>query len=128
MPAHLDPAARAHPDSRAPGDFLARLEASLQDADRQRSRQTLLRRARRILPVVLLVGPVVAWRLILASPGSAHSSISALAWLTFLLDVGVQVDNALLGYLGLQWLPSVVGGLLLVLITGWLLSSPPEKK
>jgi hypothetical protein len=58
------------------------------------------------------------------SPSSAHVAIDALAWLTFVLDVAVHVDNSILTYLGLKVLPTIVGVLLLVLITGWLLSAP----
>jgi hypothetical protein len=58
------------------------------------------------------------------SSSSAHVAIDTLAWITFLLDVGVHVDSSILAYLGLTLLPTIVGVLLLLLITGWLLSSP----
>jgi hypothetical protein len=51
-------------------------------------------------------------------------AINGLAWLTFLLDVGVQVDSAVLSYLGLQALPTIAGVLLFVLVSVSLLSRP----
>jgi hypothetical protein len=105
-------------------DFMQRLEESLRSADHLRRRRRMLQRVRSLLPALLLIGPIVAWRLMLVSPDGVHVSITALAWVTFLLDVGVHVDSALLSYLGLSLLPVVVGVLLLTLITAWLLSSP----
>jgi hypothetical protein len=103
------------------GDFAGRLEASLSSADRDRRRRNVLRRLQAALPIVLLVGPIIAWRLLLATSGSAQVGISALAWLVFVLDVGVHLDSALLSYLNLEALPSLVGGLLFILVTAWLL-------
>jgi hypothetical protein len=116
MSSRLDSAPSLDPD------FSRRLESALQLADRERRRRQAVRRVQRALPVILLVGPIVAWRLILVTPGSAHVAINALAWLTFILDVGVHVDAAALSYLGLQALPTMVGALLLILISASLLS------
>src|SRR5436309_15412100 len=102
-----------------PADFAQRLEGSLRLADQERRRRRLLNRAGVLLPIVLLVGPLVAWRLMLASPAGEKVTIAALAWLTFLLDVGVHVDTAVLSYLGLTALPSIIGVLLLALISVW---------
>ena len=105
-------------------DFSQRLEEALRDADQRRRRRRVTRRIKTALPWLLLVGPLIAWRLTLASPDGMHVGIGALAWIAFLLDVGVHADTVLLSYLGLQALPSVVGIVLLILVTGWLLSMP----
>jgi hypothetical protein len=52
----------------------------------------------------------------LASPDGLRVAIDALAWLTFLLDVGVHVDTAILTYTHMQAIPSVVGVALAVLL------------
>lgn len=104
------------------GGFSERLENSLGKADRERHRNQIARRVAAVLPVLLLATPVFAWHLVLASPGGPHAVITSLAWLTFILDVGVHTNQSVLSYLGLQMLPSVVGILLLLLVTGWLLS------
>lgn len=104
--------------------FTERLEASLRSADRERRRRSVLYRARMLMLVVLLAAPIVGWHLLLTGPDGVHITLQALAWLTFLLDIAVHVDGALLSYLGLQALPTVVGILLLILVTGWLLSPP----
>lgn len=104
--------------------FTQRLELALPAADQTRRRHTFRHRVIRFIPFLLLIAPVIGWRLMLASPDGVHVSINAVAWLTFLLDVGVHVDTSFLSYLGLQALPSIVGGLLLVLIAAWVLTSP----
>jgi hypothetical protein len=116
-------------NSREPGagladDFSDRLEGFLRDADSGRRRRLWYRRLRSVLPVVLLVGPLVGWRLMYASPDGVHASIDALAWVTFLLDVGIHVDTALLTYLDLSLLPTIVGGLLLLAVTATVLRNP----
>jgi hypothetical protein len=105
-------------------DFSERLETALRSADQSRWRRRAARRFTVVLPWLLLIGPMVAWRLTLASPDGVHIGIGALAWIAFLLDVGVHTDAALLSYLGLQALPSIVGLVLLLLVTGSLLSLP----
>lgn len=104
-------------------EFTRRLEVALRAAERDRRRRAALLHLRSLLPFVLLLAPIVGWRLILATPDGVHVGIGVLAWLTFMLDVGVHVDTTVLSYLGLQALPSVVGALLLILVTGWLLST-----
>jgi hypothetical protein len=108
-------------------DFTARLEEALAGADRDRRRRALLQRVRAFLPLVLLVGPIVGWRLMLASPDGVHVGIDTLAWITAVLDVGVHIDASVLSYLGLQALPSIVGFLLFVLVTLTLLGHRGEK-
>jgi hypothetical protein len=101
----------------APGaDFSQRLEAFLAEADTERRRVLWVQRIRRLLPAVLLVGPLLGWRLMVTTGTGSHVVVHALAWLTFLLDVGVHIDTAVLSYLGLRALPSVVGCLLFVLL------------
>lgn len=107
-------------------DFLERLEASLEHAEQERRRHNALERARPLLPLGLPVGSLVAWKLLFVSGASAHVVISALAWLTFVLDVGVHLNTGVLAYLNLQALPSVVGLLLLVLVTVGLLTGEGE--
>jgi hypothetical protein len=107
-------------------DFSERLESSLAAADRTRRHHDLARAARKALPLILLIGPLVGWRLMLVWPGGAHVAINSIAWLAFVLDVGTNVDRVLLAYLDLQLIPSIVGGLLLVLVALWLLSQPEE--
>lgn len=107
-----------------PSDFGERLELVLSQADRERRKRCWYRRALHVLPLLLLVGPILGWHLTMATPNGVHVGIAALAWVTFALDVGVHADTAVLSYLGLSQLPTVVGGLLLLLLTGWLLSHP----
>lgn len=103
------------------GDFAQRLETSLRAADRYRRRRHLFDRLRLVLPAVLLVGPLVAWRLMQASPNGVHVVIDTVAWLAFYLDVGVHIDSALLAYGSLQAVPSVVGVALGILLAARLL-------
>jgi uncharacterized Tic20 family protein len=109
-----------------PADFSQRLEASLRDADRERRRLHLVDRLRLLLPLVLLIGPLIAWRLMLVSPSGSHVMIDTLAWLTFILDVGVHVDSAVLAYGNLQAIPSIVGVALAVLLAARLLWYPRD--
>lgn len=99
-----------------PADFADRLESSLAAADEEKRRQVRIERFRRALPFVLLVGPLVAWRLTLSTPDGVHVVIAALAWTGFVLDLGVHIDTSVLAYLGLLQLPSVVGALLAVML------------
>lgn len=108
-------------------DFVQRLERSLATADQERRRRVWYRRIRALLPLILLVGPIVGWRLMLASPDGVHVAIAALAWVTFALDVAVHTDTSLLDYLGLRELPVVVGGLLFVLVSVSILWTGDEK-
>lgn len=111
-----------------PADFADRLEVLLQSADQERRRRLTIRRAKRVVGVLLLLGPIVAWRLMLATPDGVHVGIAALAWIAFVLDVGVHVDTVFLAYLHLQALPSLVGLLLLVLVVGWLLGTSQTRE
>lgn len=97
-----------------PSDFADRLERSLAAADDERRKRTWIARFRRALPVVLLIGPLIAWRLTLSTPDGVHIVISALAWISFVLDLGVHIDTSVLSYLGLVELPSILGILLTV--------------
>lgn len=101
--------------------FVERLEASLVRADWERRRQAHLIRLRRGIPVVAAAGLLIVWRLTLASPSGVHAYIAAIATLSFFLDVAVHLDSALLTYLSLSWLPSTVGFLVFLLVTGTLL-------
>ncbi len=109
-------------------DFSRRLEDSLHRADRERRRRRLAERGRLVLLWVLLIGPVIGWRLTLSSADGVHLGVGALAWITFILDIGVHVDGSLLSYLGLQVLPFVIGVLLFVLVTATLLLPSREPK
>jgi len=102
-------------------DFTKRLELSLDRADHRRRAYQLVTRGRRLLPIALLVAPIIAWRMMIAAPGGLHADIDAVAWLAFVIDVGIHIDTGLLAYLHLQALPTIVGALLLVLVPGWLL-------
>lgn len=124
MPAPPDLVDQLASGSGPPSDFTERLELSLGAADAERRRVQVRRRMQSLLPIVLLVGPVVAWRLMEISPSSAHVAIDTLAWISYVLVVAVHVDNSVLTYLGLKVLPTIVGILLLLLITGWLLCMP----
>jgi hypothetical protein len=110
-----------------PTDFADRLERSLPGADSERRRRVWTGRLRRFLPLVLLVGPPVAWRLMLSTPDGVHVTVTALTWTTFVLDLGVHVDTSVLSYLGLAQLPSVVGALLAVMLTVSLLWQAKER-
>lgn len=98
-------------------EFVARLEESLQRADHERQRHLRLLRLRKLLPLILLIGPLVGWRLTLASPDGVELGVNALAWITFVLDIAVHVDTALLAYLHLQALPTLVGIMLFAVVT-----------
>lgn len=98
-------------------DFVVDVERSLQEADGARRKIQWLRRIRLSLPVALLAGPVIAWHLFAASPGGIHVVIGAIAWIAFLLDVGVHVNTTVLGALGLRALPTAVGALLLAMLS-----------
>jgi hypothetical protein len=73
--------------------------------------------------VLLLAAPILGWQLTLAFPDGFHIAITALAWLAFVLDVGVHLDTSFLSYLGLQAIPAIVGLLLLAMVTAWLLGT-----
>lgn len=109
------------PQQALPHDFAERLERSLAAADEERRRRAWAGRARRLLPLILLVGPLIAWRLMLSTPDGVHVGVAALAWTTFVLDLGVHVDTSVLSYLGLSELPSIVGALLMIMLTASLL-------
>lgn len=111
-----------------PADFGDRLEQALASADRRRRTHSWYRRLASLLPLLLLVGPVVAWRLTAATPDGVHVAVAALAWTTFLLDVGVHLDNSILSYLGLTGLPTLVGLVILTVLTFWLLTGPGESE
>ncbi len=118
---------RAQGEPELDEEFTRRLELALPAADQSRRRRATRHRLARIAFGLVLVAPLAAWRLMLTSPDGVHVAINALAWITFILDVGVHVDSALLSFLGLQMLPSIVGGLLLGMIALWLLSVPREQ-
>lgn len=105
------------PEPQLDSDFALRLEQSLPRADHERRRRAWFGRLRAAAPVVLLIGPVIAWRLMLSSPDAVHIGINSLAWLASILDIGVHVDSVVLSYLGLKVLPSLVGILLFILVS-----------
>ncbi|HEX6507405.1 MAG TPA: hypothetical protein VF221_07215 [Chloroflexota bacterium] len=109
-----------------PADFARRLETSLDSADEERRRHQTVRRLSASLPVALLIGPLVAWRLMAVSPDGVRVVIDALAWLAFLLDVGVHIDTAILQYTNMQAIPTIVGAALLVLLAIRLLWYPRD--
>src|SRR5579859_1124199 len=113
----------ARPRTGPAPDFEARLELALAGADRDRRRRAQLRRLRAALPLALLVGPIVGWRLILVSPDGFHVGVATVAWISAVIDVAVHLDAVTLSYLGLQALPAIVGFLLFALVTITLLSS-----
>lgn len=124
MPAPAHSGEREIEEVELPADFAQRLESSLQAADRERRRRQVMARLAVALPVVLLIGPLIAWRLMLASPDGVRVMIESLAWLAFLLDVGVHIDSAVLTYVNLQAVPSIVGVALAVLLAAQLLWYP----
>jgi hypothetical protein len=107
-------------------DFTDRLEGSLDVADIERRRRERMARLVAALPVLLLVGPVVMWKLTSATPGGEHVAVDALVSLTLVLDAGIHVNTAVLSYLHLEALPFVVGALLLTLSALWLMWEEPE--
>lgn len=126
MAVEIESSRSAEPELGA--DFVARLEKSLPKADGDRRRHQIAARAQRLLPLVLLIGPIAGWRLMLASPDGVHLSVEALTWLTFVLDVGVHLNTSILSYLGFQALPTIVGVLLFILVTATLLGHDREER
>lgn len=122
------PAAGSRHEPSLGEDFTKRLELSLDRADHRRRIHQIASRARRYLLVGLLVAPIVAWRLMIASPGGLHTGIDALTWLAFVIDVGVHMDTQILAYLHMQALPTVAGALLLILVPGSLLLDHSPRK
>ncbi len=108
--------------------FTLRIDLALDDADQRKRRLAWRRRMVRVIPLLLLAAPIAAWRLMMTTPDGVHVVVDALAWLTFVLDVGVQVDASLLRYLGLEALPTIVGILLLIVITMWVLYAPRSER
>lgn len=102
-------------------DFAEQLEARLAEADRARARHARRSLLGRIGLLVLLIGPLLSWRLTAAGSGDRHLAVDALAWLTFLLNVGTRVNAQMLRYLHLQSLPTIAGVAVLVLVTAGLL-------
>lgn len=121
MALHVHATGETETDTGLGHDFVDRLNASLDQADVERRRLARLRRLKQFLPLLLLIGPIVAWRLMLVSGDGVQVSLGVIAWLAFLLDVGVHIDTSLLTYLGMSWLPSVVGILIFVLVAVTLL-------
>ncbi len=111
-----------------PSDFTDRLERSLPAADDERRRRVWIARLKRALPFILLIGPLIAWRLTLSTPDGVHIVIAALAWITFVLDLGVHMDTSMLSYLGLVELPSIVGALLTFMLAVSLLWESKDKR
>lgn len=107
-------------------DFTERLEGSLDVADIERRRRDRMGRLVAVLPVLLLIGPVVMWKLTSATPGGEHVAVDALVSLTLVLDAGIHVNTAVLSYLHLEALPFIVGTLLLILSALWLMWEEPE--
>jgi hypothetical protein len=124
---HLDSPERAKTPPSLDSDFSARLEGALHVADSERRRRALKARLASLASVLLLIGPLAAWKLIGATPGGEHVVVDSMVWLTFALDAAVHVDNATLGYLHLQAIPVVVGALLLLLVGAVLLWKDPDE-
>lgn len=112
-------------DAPLDADFSSRLARALPAADSRRRRRAFRVRLASLAPALLLVGPLVAWKLTLATPGGTHIVVGALVSLTFALNVAVHVDTAVLSYLHLQVVPTVAG-VLVLLLTGLHLLLPPE--
>jgi hypothetical protein len=117
---HRSPSA----DSLLGPEFAQKLEESLLAADEARWKRVVLRWVRAALPILMLTAPIIGWRLTFFSPNGVHVAINALAWLTFLLNIGVHIDAALLAYLNMGAMPSIVGLLLFVMVTASLLGGP----
>ena len=128
MAVHARPPSRERDASQLAPDFAERLEGALVSADRERRRRMWYARGRRLLPIILLVGPIVAWRLMISTPTGLHVYIDALSWLAFILDVGVHVDASILGFLGLSALPTLAGALLFAMVTLTLLWTDGSRK
>lgn len=121
MAVELDPIDRSRKQPELAADFSARLEDSLSLADDQRRRRQRSAKLAALVPILLLVGPIVLWKLTSATTGGEHAAVDALVSLTLVLDAGLHVDSAVLSYLHLQALPFIVGALLLFLAGAWLL-------
>jgi hypothetical protein len=127
MAVELDPIDRSRKQPELAADFSARLEGSLSLADDERRRRRRSTKLAALVPILLLIGPVVLWKLTSATTGGEHVAVDALVSLTLVLDAGLQVDTAVLTYLHLQALPFIVGAVLLFLTGAWLLWEEDER-
>jgi hypothetical protein len=107
--------------------FMLRLESSLGAADAERRRRLVRRRAQRAALAFMLLLPIVSWRLMLATPDGVHVAVGALAEVAFTLQIGVHLDTSVLSYLSLQALPTIVGVLLLAVVTAGVLVTPRKR-
>ena len=127
MAVDLDPRKRGVERPELGADFSARLENSLSIADVERRRRQWATRLASAIPILLLVGPLVLWKLTAATPGGEHAAVDALVSLTLVLDAGLHINSAVLSYLHLEALPFVVGTVLLLLAGTWLLWEEHEE-
>lgn len=111
-------------------DFSQRLEAGLRRADRRRSRGMALSRWRWRALIGLPLIVAGCWTAIPWTFGiGVRALIGFASYFTVVLSIAGRGDQAFLSYLGLDALPLVVNGLLLVGVVSWLSwASRPESK
>jgi len=126
MALDVDPRPTLAEDPKLNPEFANRLEQSLERADQTLARRQWLGRIRTAAFVLILVTPILFWNLGGATHDGLGTSINLVAWLAFLLDVGVHINSGLLAYLGLRALPIAVGALIFVLVTVTLLGKSEE--
>lgn len=116
----MNPTPRSAPRP-LPSDFAEVLESRLPSADRARKRQVLRAWLGRLMLLILLVGPLLSWRLTMTGSGDRHLTVHTLSWITFLLNVGTRVNGQILTSLHLQSLPTIAGVVLLLVVATGLL-------
>ncbi len=99
---------------------------NLDAADSAKRRRQARRQVLRVLPWLLLAGPVIGWRLLAVTQPSAHLLISVLAGITMYLDIALHVDDKLLSAVNLQAVPLIVGALVFALVSASLLRRRPQ--
>lgn len=98
----------------------------LDAADSAKRRREARHQMLRVLPWLLLAGPVIAWQLLAVTQPSAHFLLDVLAAITMYLDIALHVDDRLLSAVNLQALPLIIGALVFALVSASLLKRRSE--
>jgi len=95
-------------------------------ADSAKRRREARHQVLRVLPWLLVAGPVIGWRLLAVTQPSAHFLLGVLAGVTMYLDIALHVDDRLLSAVNLQAVPLIIGALVFALVSASLLKRRSE--